>query len=402
MITVAVDTTATFVDVMMRKTPWMKLLTLCQAAEIDLVLPDVVLRETARHWEAEALKTIEQANGKLVGIAKSREKLTEFGIDASGLAESAPVTETPNRAKFTQLTRDKLESLGVIVRPVPDHVDIETVLERDLDRRKPFSSIGKGFRDTLIWETVKAVVLASKPGDTIFFITNNTGDYCGAAGTFAPELLAEVEAASGELIQMASLEDLLQHPDLAPKVATLTQSDEQLTAFLELALSANSTDAEPPSMDQIVKGAVLRALERLANEEVETENVATSGLDFTDLDIPSELEGLTIDVVEPDESSLTWQTYETYDDSTLLIQAEVEADISLDGFVYKSDAYSLTENGKIQVLDWDWNRHMAHVVTSTQARLTFRVRLEKGTDSAEECEFEGAQRVNEDDPHSLS
>jgi hypothetical protein len=36
-------------------------------------MPDVVLRETVRHWEAEASRAIETANGKIAGIKKSRE-----------------------------------------------------------------------------------------------------------------------------------------------------------------------------------------------------------------------------------------------------------------------------------------------------------------------------------------
>ncbi len=42
------------------------------------------------HWEAEALKVIETANRKIVGIKKSREKLTEIGIDGSSLVDSTP------------------------------------------------------------------------------------------------------------------------------------------------------------------------------------------------------------------------------------------------------------------------------------------------------------------------
>ncbi|MGI5238807.1 hypothetical protein [Dactylosporangium sp. CA-139066] len=95
MITVIVDTTATFVDVMMKSTSWTQLLTLCDGSRIQVVLPEVVLRETARHWEAEALKVIETANGKIDGIKKSRERLTEIGIDGSSLVDSTPVTASP-------------------------------------------------------------------------------------------------------------------------------------------------------------------------------------------------------------------------------------------------------------------------------------------------------------------
>lgn len=399
MITVIVDTTATFVDVMMRSTPWMQLLTLCHDSRIQVVLPDVVLRETARHWEAEALKVIETANGKIAGIKRSREKLTELGIDGGSLVDSTPVTATPDKATFEEETREKLVSLGVQVEPVPDHVDIETVLQRDLARKKPFTDTGKGFRDTLVWETAKQVVMESEPGDKIFLVTYNSTDYCDQTGALAPELCAEVESAAGELTRVADLEELLKHRTLAPMVAGLAKTPEQLTTFLAFATSTHGADAEPLPVDHVVKNAVIHALEQLAGEDVQTVDAATSGLDFTELSIPSELEGLSIGTVEPDESTLTWQTYETYQDTTLLIQAEIDAEITLDGFAYKSDVGYLDEEDQIYILEWDWNNHMAHVGTTTKARLSFQIRLEQGMDFVEECEFEGAQPLIGEDPH---
>ena len=65
-------------------------------------------------------------------------------------------------------------SLSAHVLPVHEDLDIEALLVRDLQRRKPFDDSGKGFRDALVWETLKAVVLASEAGDTIIFVTNNT------------------------------------------------------------------------------------------------------------------------------------------------------------------------------------------------------------------------------------
>ncbi len=399
MITVIIDTTATFVDVMMKSTRWMQLLTLCHDSQVQVVLPDVVLRETARHWQAEALQAIDTANGRIVGIKKSREKLTEFGIDGSSLVDSTPVTATPDKAKFEEETLEKLVSLGVQVKPVPDHVDIETVLRRDLARRKPFNKTGKGFRDTLVWETAKHVVLASNVGDEIFLVTDNSTDYCDKTGALAPELLAEVEGATGELTRVANLEQLLNHGGLAPMVAGLAKTYEQLATFLALAADAHEADAEPLPVDQVVKNAVIQALEHLAGEEVETLNEATSGLDFSELSIPGELEGLSIDTVEPDESTLSWQTYETYQDTTFLIQAEINTEISLVGFAYKSDVGYLEEEKKLYVLEWDWNDHMAYVSTTTRARLIFQIRLEQGMDFVEECEFEGAQPLVDEDPH---
>ncbi|WP_433828664.1 PIN domain-containing protein [Actinoplanes sp. CA-015351] len=180
MITAVVDTTSTYVDVMMRSTPWMQLLTLCHSSRLQVVLPDVVLQETARHWGAEAREAIKTANAKIGGLKSSWEKLTAFGIDASSLVDSTPVTDTPDKAKFEKETREKLMFLGVQVAPLPEHVDINLVLQRDLARQKPFTSTGKGFRDTLVWESTKQVVADSHAGDKIFLVTASSTDYCNS------------------------------------------------------------------------------------------------------------------------------------------------------------------------------------------------------------------------------
>lgn len=383
----------------MKSTQWMQLLTLCHGSQVQVVVPDVVLRETARHWHDEALQAIDNANGKIGGIKKSHEKLTELGIDGSSLVDSTPVTATPDESKFVEETLEKLVSLGVHVKPIPDHVDIETVLKRDLARTKPFTKTGKGFRDTLVWETAKQVVLESAADDKIFVVTGNSADYCDEAGALAPELLAEVEGAAGELARVADLEELLNHGTLAPMVAGLAKTEEQLATFLKLAAGTHDTDAEPLSVDQVVKDAVIHALEQLAGEEVKTRNETTSGVDFSELNISGDLEGLSIDTVDPDESTLSWQTYETYEDNTLLIQAEIHAGISLLGFAYKSDVAYLEEGAEVHVLEWDWNDHMAYVSTMTNARLIFQIRLEQGLDFVEECEFEGAKPLVDDNPH---
>lgn len=396
MLTVIVDTTATFVDVMMRSTRWMQVLTLCHESRLDVVIPDVVLRETARHWGDQSVQAIETANGKISGITKSREKLTELGLDASTLIDSAPVTTTPDPERFAQDTRDKLIALGVRFEAVPSHVTVETVLQRDLACARPFARSGKGFRDTLVWETVKQVVLDAAAGDRVALVTNNSNDYCDETGAIAPELLAELTGARAELQRFADLGALLSDATMAPLVAGLATSDKQLAAFLALATQTRDEGYEPPPVDEIVTAAVLNALEQLAGDDVETLNATTAGHDFTALDIPDEIESVSIDVITPHESTLSWQTYETYQDTTLLIQAEIEAEVSLVGFVYKSDLGYLqheSEPDDVYVLEWDWNDHMARVSTTSQAQLTFQIRLERGHDFVDDCELEGVQPI---------
>ena len=399
MITVVVDTTATFIDVMLKSTRWVQLLTLCHGSKVSLVVPDVVLRETARHWATEAQQAIKIANGRISGIEKSRDRLLDLGLDGSALVDSTPITVVPDEEEFLAEQYDKLTALGVEVKSVPNHVDIETILQRDLDSKKPFDKSGKGFRDTLVWETVKEAASVLEVYDEIFFVTENSSDYCDDSGQLASELLEELDANAAAVTRVANLEDLLNLPGFAPLVSTLAKTDEQLALFLSQVATAADPWHEPPSVGEVVKNAVLHAIEQLAGEEVETSNDMTAGLNFTELNFPSELQDVSIDVVEPDESTLNWQTYETYQDTTFLIQAEIDSEIYVEAFAQKSDAVHLSENDAIAILEWDWNDHMSRVSTKTAGRLIFQVRVEQGMDVADDCEFEGAEPVALVDPH---
>jgi hypothetical protein len=398
LITVIVDTTATFVDVMMKNTRWMQLLTLCARSELQLVVPDVVVRETARHWEREALEAIQTAHQRIERISKSQERFDELGLDADQLPDATSLTTTADREKFHDATRERLLGLGVDLRPVPDDVSIETVLARDLDSKKPFERSGKGFRDALIWETTREIVLESADGDFIFFVTDNSADYCDDGGVLAPELLEEVHEGLGTLVRVKDLDDLMSSEQLAPVAARLEKSDAELALFLSASGGPAEPDYEPPTVGQVVRDAVLSAIDELVNDDVETANATTSGHNFTELMIPSELEGLSISSIDADESTLDWQTYETYDDTTLLIRAEVVADVELGGFAYKSDAVGMD---RLHVLDWDWNDHMARISIGVRPRLIFQVRVEQGLDFAEECDLEGvepSELIDDDHP----
>jgi len=97
------------------------------------------------------------------------------------------------------------------------------------------------------------------------------------------------------------------------------------------------------------------------------------------------------------------------DDATLVCEpvgkdwaeftARVQAEVTLDGFAYKSDVY--TEEGiDVAVQDSDWNDHYMHVYERHNAELTFRLAVDFGGTAIEECWLEEAQEtLNDDDPH---
>jgi hypothetical protein len=56
-------------------------------------------------------------------------------------------------------------------------VSHEEVVKRDLLRRKPFGESGKGYRDTLIWETVLAELRREQ--SQMALVSHNIKDFAG-------------------------------------------------------------------------------------------------------------------------------------------------------------------------------------------------------------------------------
>ena len=365
----------------------MQLLSLSAKSNIRLAVPDVVLRETARHWKIQADEAIEAARGRIDRVAKSKGRLASLGVDEAAIEVPKPLPEIEvDPRTFLIETLERIESLGGQILPVPS-VSIEDVLERDLASRKPFSSSGKGFRDTLVWETIKRYLADLGDQDVVYFVTNNTEDYC-LNGVIHPDLATEIEKMPAEFRIVSDLDTLFRQSDLEQLLAGLVASDDELAMLLRSATESSEFDIEWQSVGDTVKAAVGSAAESLIGEEVDNGNEVSSGHDFIHIGISRVMQNPTIDSVFYSDSSIEWEAYETYDETTVLVRATVVADVEISGFAYKSDCYD--DDPPFDVLDWDWNDHMARVGLEVQTRLVFQLRVEVGV-GVEDVEFEAAE-----------
>ncbi len=125
--------------------------------------------------------------------------------------------------------------------------------------------------------------------------------------------------------------------------------------------------------------------------EISTEIEVGAGPDFSDLvrRRRADIENATIADVQADAASLDWDAYETYDEDTLLVRATVDAEVEIEGYVFKADYYAIDED--VSVVDFDWNDHYALVTASLSARLVFQLRVEAGARLVENVEFETAE-----------
>jgi hypothetical protein len=386
-VTVVVDTTAVFSDVMLSGTNWLKLLRLCADGEVSLAIPEIVLLEGARHRQRQVDKSV--ADLRLA--AKATKRLRELGVQADDVVlgeEPDPGTSD----EFIETLRERLEPIGAKILPIPP-TSHEQLVRRDLDQRKPFSESGKGYRDALIWESVKALASVTPATDRLIFVTGNQADFCNAEGGLHPDLAGELSSDHCAVAVVKDLAALFEDVDLATPYAQLRMSDAALREYLSLMGSGAHPPLDEPSLSALIQAAVVDAAEELEGDSIRLspDDETTTGLAFFDLGIPSEVDSPQVGSVEVDANQWHWQVYDTLEGGTLLAQAAMAADVEIQGYVYKGD-YHILDLEEIAVLDWDWNEHMARVSTTVSANLLFQVRVEADAGVVDHIEFEAAEK----------
>lgn len=207
------------------------LLALAKIGRIRLVVPDVVVRELARQWA----DSIDDHAARIGSAAKSIDGITS---EVSGPSSSVqlPVID---RSSLHKSAISTLNQRGAETPACPA-VAVADLLERDLDRRKPFGKDGKGFRDALIWENVKVTCAGLARATPVLFVTNNSNDFCDDSGDLHPDLRGELPVGQRfEIVKRLHL--LLGHGEIDPLVALLRVQESieptQLTMLVDDALA---------------------------------------------------------------------------------------------------------------------------------------------------------------------
>ncbi len=138
-----------------------------------LHIPEVVIDETINKYREFLTEKIEEQKKITADISRLLNKETNTkSIDI--------VQATKDYEKFLL---KKLKSINAQILPYPK-VEHKEVVKRVLERRRPFKKGDSGYRDYLIWETIKNLELWGT--EQIVFITNNIKDF-GDSGYLSEE-----------------------------------------------------------------------------------------------------------------------------------------------------------------------------------------------------------------------
>lgn len=178
---VVLDTSIFCRDFLLRGKAFRILLDSLKCVPARLCVPEIVLDEVVTKY-SEVLREQVQAS------ATAQHRLNKLLLDAPS-TEVAQLDEGATVRSYEAHLRDRLLEAGAKLLPYPNEPH-KRVVQHALLRKKPFNKKGAGYRDYLIWITLRTEMYFA-PEETVVLVTGNTLDFCDGSG-LAESLADEV------------------------------------------------------------------------------------------------------------------------------------------------------------------------------------------------------------------
>ncbi|KAA9392950.1 DUF4935 domain-containing protein [Kocuria coralli] len=325
------------------------LLALSEFGHVRLVIPEVVLLELSRQWAEEV-----QDNAAIArtGMKKLNEALVDVEVERVTLH-----LPEPDRSVYYDYVEKLFHAKRAEVPPPPE-VSVRDLLVKEIEVRKPFARQGTGFRDALIWETVREICDGLEdPGTRIVFVTNNHKDFCDKkGGNLHPDLRQDL--AEGQRFDIVpSLHHLLEHEAVAPLVKTFRVLEGTFT---------------PERLAEIVD----RAVTDLHGVNVEEALGVYIGDGMYEVPVSTGLDSAAFEEIMYEEDTIASEIYRAGDELT--IRVTVVADCSFEGFVDKGEYFAHEEDASYSFLE-NWNDYVFRASVRRRLRFTFSAAFTEDT-----------------------
>lgn len=332
-------------------------LALAGAGYVRLVVPEIVVLELAR----QGAKELTDQHSALTSAVGSFNSVMR-DASAIGVPGVPPVVEVVawspvERSPFSDALSAFLQAKKAETAACPD-IPLTDLLARDLDNRKPFTD-GKGFRDALIWETVRAVCgELDDPATPVIFVTCNHKDFCGdQGGALHADLRGDI--AAGQRFEVVkALKHLQEHAEIKPLLESLHVVNKALT---------------PKRVAKLVDDA----LSELSGHELVSTVGDYDGDGFYASPIATTLDDTAFNDVEPHIDSIGFEIFRTGEAGEMTIRVTVDADADIEGFIDKSELLAQDDDTFSYVEDW--NRHRFRATESHSVRFTLSADFTEAT-----------------------
>lgn len=169
-------------DFLLRSKDFEILLNYLDKSESKLILPEIILDEIRGLYSSiqnERIKDVEKASRNLNLMLT--DKKDEIKVKKTNVSE--------NLKKYEEYIRKKLSIKEQQIIPYKNDY-LPEISKRAINRIKPAGDKGQGFRDTLIWLTLKDYCKSCE-GKQLTFISNNTDDFANKEKNDLDDLLID-------------------------------------------------------------------------------------------------------------------------------------------------------------------------------------------------------------------
>lgn len=363
---IVLDANVFIADYWLRSPSFVLLRDFLKKTNATLVVPKVVFQEVLNHHEEDLKKVksdIQRAlreAGRLIRDFKGRQD--------SIVALSKKSKEDP----YEKFLSSELASLN---SRIPDYNDIPhtEVIDRDLRRRKPFQESGKGYRDTLLWETILRNSI--EKGVETVFITKNVRDFSDANGELHGDLKNDVVRRKGDEDSLVLFRDLPAFTD-----AYIVPYLRKRRDFAVLV-----ANKKVPGLD----------LENVCDQNIDGLTEALNRSPSAMIGDPGQYEPEVDVIYVPKEFDIEEASEVSKD--LLLVVFEFEAEVAFIYFLPNSEYFTMSEeeSSNIAILEPGWNEYVMRVESMTTVRFKCRLTFNSNTQEVESFEVEEAKSIDE-------
>lgn len=295
----------------------------------SVYIPAIVVDESINKYH----EKIQECKSKIDKNISDFKRLTDKEIKGCSISDEFIAKEAD---EYSVLFQKQLRKLNIKIIPYPS-IQHRELVKRDLARKKPFQESGKGYRDALIWESIKnicekTVALFDVP--QIIFINKNHRDFC---------------------------EDSILHPDLKNDLIS-KGIDENYVRVIE-------------DIDIFVK-EYIKPKQKILRDILDELNINKQ---HNKIDLNIEVENRTIGFLlyrqfDYEESPFKEQfenplvggigkvSFKVIDvrqisEAEILIELTIEAECEFDFYIFKADVMCMEKNELPNIWDNDWNKH---------------------------------------------
>lgn len=320
---------------------------LCSSNEnlgYSVYIPDVVVDEMVKQYKEEIDGYADQYNQALNQL-KKRKTLADISD-----FNSNTVTE-----KYEETLRNRIAELGIIVIPYPKTAHKEMV-HRELSKRKPFKDSTKGYRDALIWESIKEHCLESKDAE-IVFLTENTDDFASKdKTTLHPDLISDCKALGYDVRNLTFIPCV--HKYIEREIVSKSKELEELLEILR-------------ASDYLGDINVLKCVEDFITHDNMDSYINGDFYGESMVYVPGYYENPVIAGI--DTHNINFDSIHEISKTELLVKCSLEIELDLDVFIYHGDLPLIADNMLPFIFDYDWNDHYVAASDSAIFKLQLNI-----------------------------